>query len=53
MQILWWIIVLFVGTISWISALSAKLIKLVPQVRNALLLGVYTEIMHFHFYIVR
>nr|GLL40077.1 RING-box protein 1 [Ipomoea trifida] len=39
MQILWWITVLFVGTISWISVSSAKLIKLVPQVRNAQLLG--------------
>lgn len=74
LQILWWITVLFVGTISWISVSfsylslfsyaaitknyssqianelfvlfyqvsSAKLIKLVPQVRNAQLLGVCT-----------
>eukprot|EP00262_Sarcandra_glabra_P021819 TRINITY_DN937_c0_g1_i6.p1 TRINITY_DN937_c0_g1~~TRINITY_DN937_c0_g1_i6.p1 ORF type:complete len:117 (-),score=6.80 TRINITY_DN937_c0_g1_i6:197-547(-) len=41
MQILSWITVLFAGTISWISVLSAKLIKLALRARNALWLGVY------------
>ncbi|KAJ6415819.1 hypothetical protein OIU84_004585 [Salix udensis] len=36
----WWIIALFVETISWIFALSAKQIKLVLQARSALLPGV-------------
>nr|ABK94503.1 unknown [Populus trichocarpa] len=38
--ILWWITALFVETISWIFALSAKQIKLVLQARSALLPGV-------------
>ncbi|PSR96205.1 RING-box protein like [Actinidia chinensis var. chinensis] len=36
-----WTTVRFAGTTSWISALNAKLIKLVPLVRSAPSLGVY------------
>ncbi|CAK9183545.1 unnamed protein product [Ilex paraguariensis] len=40
LAILLWTIVQFAGIISWISALSAKLIRQVRPARSALLLGV-------------